>query len=34
MIALALTIAAFLFLWSVVGTIVLAVIAGFSNLFR
>ena len=34
MIALALSIAAFLFLWSVVGTIVLACIAGFSNMFR
>lgn len=34
MIALALNIAAFLFLWTVVGTILLAAIAGIRSMFR
>ena len=34
MISLALNIAAFLFLWTVVGTIVMACIAGIKSMFR
>jgi hypothetical protein len=34
MITIALNVAAFLFLWSVVGTILLAAIAGIRSMFR